>query len=149
MRLCELPIDVQRLAQHLLRASHDAFLDPRAADLARWPVVIDDGVPVAGVWTKQEPGSSTGELYIVAVHPHQQGTGLGRVVVSDALRALAAAGCETAELYVDENNVAAVALYRRAGFTVRRRHLCLQQAVTSLTGMSSECRQIAPATHVQ
>jgi ribosomal-protein-alanine N-acetyltransferase len=63
------------------------------------------------------------ELLTIAVHPDAQGRGMGRRLLSDALSVAAAAGCDVLHLEVASDNVAARALYDRAGFaeTGRRR----------------------------
>lgn len=104
--------------------------------LQRWPVVSAADRLLAGVWTKIEEGSASGELYVVAVDPASQGRGLGKVVVAAALRGLAQAGCRSAHLYVDADNTAAVRLYRWAGFVDGSVHRCLQLSV-SPTGTAS------------
>jgi mycothiol synthase len=70
-------------------------------------------------WLKVEPegaGDRIGEFYAVGVHPKYQGLGLGRVLVQVGLNRLAASGIRIASLYVESDNVAAVALYRSFGF---------------------------------
>ena len=71
-------------------------------------------------WTKVHPGSHTaqGELYVVAVDPDFQGSGLGRSLVLAGLHWLARRGLDTAMLYVDASNRSAVALYESLGFAV-------------------------------
>ena len=95
----------------------------------RFPVAVDHLGLVAGVWTKVEPGSRTGELYVVAVHPRAQGRRLGRLVVARALRDLRKAGCDQAELYVDAENGPGRRLYAWAGFEPGVEHHCLEIAV--------------------
>lgn len=118
------------------RADLDWRVSAPWTDLSRWPVVERDGRLIAGVWTKVPPGSSTGELYVVAVDPAYQGQGLGRRVVGAALAALVEAGCTEAELYVDAQNVPAVSLYERSGFTVGRTHRCLEAHVPAALPVS-------------
>lgn len=96
------------------------------SDLSRFVVLAeaDSDQLLAGVWTKVEPGSTEGELYVVAVHPDHAGRGLGRVVVTEALRVLAGRHLDVASLYVDGDNARAVALYAAAGFVEQHVDRC-------------------------
>ncbi|MGB5951571.1 MAG: mycothiol synthase [Ornithinimicrobium sp.] len=73
-------------------------------------------------WTKvepAEPGSShatAGEVYVVGVAPTYQGRGLGTATTLLGLKHLAARDLSEVTLYVDADNDAAVATYRRLGF---------------------------------
>lgn len=58
-----------------------------------------------------------GEVYVVGVHPTERGTGLGTALILLGLHHLRAAGLREAMLYVDADNTAAIAAYRRLGFT--------------------------------
>jgi len=79
-------------------------------------------------WTKVHPPSAeapaAGEVYVLGVAPAAQGRRLGGVLLRAGLAHLAsrtgAAGAPLAEvlLYVEADNAAAVALYRRQGFGV-------------------------------
>lgn len=102
-------------------------------DLSRFVVAVDARTDelLAGVWTKVEPGSTDGELYVVAVRPDQTGRGLGRLVVHTALRALADGGLRTASLYVDSANALALGLYASAGFATGHRDRCFELTVAS------------------
>lgn len=81
-------------------------------------LIFDDstGELAASHWTKIEPGSDTGEVYVVAVDPGHQGHGLGKVVTALGLAHLADRGVGAVELYVEGDNDPAVATYRRLGF---------------------------------
>lgn len=78
--------------------------------------LVDDpeGRLVAFHWTKTEDGE--GEVYVVGVDPDRQGLGLGKAATLLGLRHLARAGLTRVTLYVDGDNAAALATYRRLGF---------------------------------
>ncbi len=70
-------------------------------------------------WVKMHhsPGEApTGEIYVVAVHPDFHGMGLGRDLTVAGLQHMSSRGADTAMLYVDATNTAAVRLYRSLGF---------------------------------
>ncbi|GAA1976877.1 mycothiol synthase [Isoptericola halotolerans] len=97
------------------RVAEDWF-DPEGFLLLEGP----DGRLVGSVWTKvatgQPDATRDGEIYAVGVDPALQGHGLGALLTDAGLHHLAAVGCTRAVLYVDGDNAAAVATYRRAGF---------------------------------
>ncbi|MFP5313530.1 MAG: mycothiol synthase [Actinomycetes bacterium] len=72
-------------------------------------------------WTKIHPrhGShpAIGEVYVVGVTPEAQGMGLGKALTIAGIKYLRDRGLQGVMLYVDADNAAAVALYRRLGFT--------------------------------
>jgi len=81
--------------------------------------VTDDagGHPLAAFhWTKREPESMTGEVYVVGAHPAYQGRGLAGPLTALGTTHLARQGADTVELYVDGDNARALATYRRQGF---------------------------------
>jgi mycothiol synthase len=73
-------------------------------------------------WTKvHEPsggGGPTGEVYVVGVHPDEQGTGLGRALTLAGLQYLSRQGIPSVMLYVDGDNPAASRLYESLGFAI-------------------------------
>ncbi|HYT38644.1 MAG TPA: GNAT family N-acetyltransferase, partial [Acidimicrobiia bacterium] len=75
------------------------------------------GEVIGFCWTKVHPGG-LGEIYVIAVDPAAQGTGLGKALVLGGLASLAERGITTGVLYVDAANDGAVGLYRRLGFEV-------------------------------
>ena len=76
-----------------------------------------DGELTGYCWTKVHP-NGLGEIYVVAVDPGAQGTGLGKALVLGGLAGLAERGITTGMLYVDAANEGAVGLYRHLGFDV-------------------------------
>ena len=97
------------------RASEDWF-DPAGLILV-WDTSVTPARLAASHWTKREPNSSVGEVYVVAVAPEYQGRGLARPVTNLGLTYLAQTGAATVELYVEGDNEPAKATYVHAGFT--------------------------------
>jgi mycothiol synthase len=79
--------------------------------------VAERGGRMAGFhWTKvAEPGR--GEVYVLGVHPDEQGTGLGRALTLIGLHHLRDTGVHEAMLYVEESSTPARSLYSSLGFT--------------------------------
>jgi mycothiol synthase len=71
-------------------------------------------------WTKihapADGGEPTGEVYVVGVHPAEQGTGLGRALTLAGLHHLRGREIPSVMLYVDGENTAAIRLYASLGF---------------------------------
>lgn len=82
-------------------------VDPVQAPERRVPV--GPGVAAAGPVT-------SGEIYVMAVAPWAQGHGLGGRLLAAGLAYMRGRGLTEAELYVDGDNAAALATYRRASF---------------------------------
>ncbi len=71
-------------------------------------------------WTKvhAEEHPPLGEIYVIAVDPDWQGTGLGRQLVLAGLDHLASRGLTIGMLYVEASNRPALSLYTDLGFQV-------------------------------
>jgi mycothiol synthase len=70
-------------------------------------------------WVKVEPGATSGEIYVLGVHPASAGAGLGRALMLAGLARLRQRGCSSVELYVEAESAGPVRLYRSLGFTDR------------------------------
>ncbi|MCW0214462.1 MAG: mycothiol synthase [Pseudonocardia sp.] len=85
--------------------------------------VPDGGGPLLGYhWTKVHPATEAepalGEVYVLGVDPAAHGRGLGRVLTLAGLHHLHERGLDTVLLYVESDNVPAVRVYEKLGFTV-------------------------------
>lgn len=89
----------------------------RSASLGgRWR---ETGGPLVGFhWTKVHAKERLGEIYVLGVHPAEQGTGLGQALATTGLRHLAHLGLPAAMLYVDADNASALRVYQRLGFAI-------------------------------
>lgn len=103
----------------------DTFCQRRGEDWfdpAGFRVHEIDGRMAAFCWTKVHAATDSepeiGEIYVIAVDPDFQGLGLGKQLTLAGLEHLSGRGIETALLYVDADNAAAIATYERLGFTV-------------------------------
>jgi mycothiol synthase len=95
------------------------------------------GTCVGFHWTKWHSHDSdevpahepVGEVYVLGVHPDEQGTGLGRALLLAGLRHLYQRRSRQSILYVDCANTGALALYESEGFTIQYREVCYQDFV--------------------
>lgn len=94
-------------------------------DLTRQPWFSPDGLLVATAtsgddiagfhWTKRHD-ATTGEVYVLAVHPNESGHGLGRLLLEAGLAHLESIGCAEVMLFVEASESRVVELYRSASF---------------------------------
>ena len=104
-----------------------ARMDEDWFDAAGFLLAVDAEDRIQGFhWTKVHPATSSattgehqaiGEIYVVGVVPAAQGTGLGKALTLAGIEHLNGKGLDALMLYVDADNTAAVALYRKLGFT--------------------------------
>lgn len=120
--------DATRLAEALA----EPWVDPSGI------LVHDSQDPAPGAggidgfcWTRVHPADdpgivaagdpALGEIWVIATHPRVHGTGLGAAMVAAGLDHLANRGLGVANLYTEEGNRAALALYDRMGFVLHQR----------------------------
>ncbi|WP_411733714.1 mycothiol synthase [Paeniglutamicibacter sp.] len=111
----------------LTREDLAARMEEEWFDPAGFLLAVDEAGKILGFhWTKVHPAVSSpttgehqaiGEIYVVGVIPEAQGTGLGKVLTLAGIDYLNSLGLDALMLYVDADNVAAVSLYRKLGFT--------------------------------
>ncbi len=85
-----------------------------------------DGRIVGFHWTKSHPAhgsgpATTGEVYVLGVHPDAGGQGLGRALLDRGLAHLHTTGHTEVILYVEAEQARVVRMYQGSGFTVATR----------------------------
>lgn len=85
-----------------------------------------DGQVIGFHWTKVEDG--IGEVYVVGVDPSAQGIGLGKALTLRGLHHLTDLGVGRIDLYVEGDNVPALATYEGLGFSERARDVMYARA---------------------
>jgi mycothiol synthase len=82
-----------------------------------------DGSFAAFTMAWWDPVARVGEFEPVGTHPDHQRRGLGKALLSHALRRYGALGTERVQVYSSASNVASEALYRSVGFERRAYHV--------------------------
>jgi len=101
-------------------------------------ILACDGNTVIGYcWTRTYPREDNvirggnGRIHMLGVDPDHRGRGIGKEVILAGLSYLKGKGLGIVELTADSENEAARALYRSAGFQVRRRSLWYEKVIHS------------------
>ena len=107
----------------LRRSDLEARMGEPWFDPAGFFLAVDGDDRILGFhWTKVHPAhgehKAIGEVYAVGVDPSAQGRGLGLALTRTGIDYLHSKGLKTIMLYTDADNAAAVALYRKLGFTL-------------------------------
>lgn len=107
---------------NMSRADLDARMAEPWFDPAGFLLAVDGAGRILGFhWTKVHPRHgehpAIGEVYVVGVAPEAQGTGLGKALTVAGIKHLQQQGLHAVMLYVDADNIPAVALYHRLGFS--------------------------------
>lgn len=78
-----------------------------------------DGDLAGFCWTKihHDMSPTAGEIYVIGVDPDHHGKRLGQALTVAGLASIRERGHERGLLYVDADNIAAVRLYEKLGFT--------------------------------
>jgi mycothiol synthase len=106
------PEQSQLDTSELARLETQPWFDPKGFLLA-----VDPDEKLLGFhWTKMHP-DGLGEVYVLAVDPDAQGTGLGSALTVAGLAYLRERGAPEAMLYVDADNAAALGTYHKLGFS--------------------------------
>lgn len=109
-------------AETLERRMSEDWFDPQDFLLAVDDARGSGGAPQEGLaganWTKLDHERRFGEIYVIAVAPSHQGSGLGRALSLAGLEHMSKRGMKTGSLYVDASNEGALGMYRRIGFDV-------------------------------
>ncbi len=98
------------------RLSARQFRRHLSSPTARLRVAEFDGALAGYALLFVRRGSAVARLYSIAVDPAQRGAGLGALLLADVEQLARNAGRGILRLEVRADNVAAIALYRRAGY---------------------------------
>jgi ribosomal protein S18 acetylase RimI-like enzyme len=108
-------LDPERTAANWARAADDPDVHVTVAVTADLVVgYASCGRPLDGT----VDADVTGQLYAIYVHPDRQGLGAGRLLLAEALAALAGAGRRECLLWVARENPRARRFYERSGFAL-------------------------------
>jgi predicted GNAT family acetyltransferase len=102
----------------LVEATHPGPFGPRTIELGQYIGIRRDGLLVAMAGERMRLDGFT-EISAVCVHPSCRGQGLAAELVSTLTRSIASRA-ETSFLHVFNSNHAAIELYRKLGFILRR-----------------------------
>jgi ribosomal protein S18 acetylase RimI-like enzyme len=80
--------------------------------------VAEQEQKIVGVYVLLPTRPETIELVNVAVAEEQQGRGIGKLLVMDAIKAAKTKGCKTIEMGTGNSGIGQLALYQKCGFRI-------------------------------
>lgn len=113
------PADAKAIAVLHSVSFHRGWSEEEVEHLLLDRAVITHRVALSGAmagFIMSRRAADEAEILSVAIESRQRGRGLGRSLLDWHMRHLAGLGTRAVFLEVDENNLAAIKLYRRAGF---------------------------------
>jgi ribosomal-protein-alanine N-acetyltransferase len=113
------PADAEAIAALHAASFHRGWSEEEVERLLLYRAVITHRAALSGAvagFIMSRRAADEAEILSVAIDSRQRGRGLGRKLLDWHLRNLAGQGTRAVFLEVDENNLAAIKLYRRAGF---------------------------------
>jgi predicted GNAT family acetyltransferase len=119
----------------LVEATHPGPFGPRTIELGKYIGIRRDGMLIAMAGERMRLDGFT-EISAVCVHPSCRGQGLAAELVS-TLAEFIASRTETSFLHVFNSNRAAIELYRKLGFVLRR-HMPLVVLARACDGPESD-----------
>jgi ribosomal protein S18 acetylase RimI-like enzyme len=99
-----------------LQARRGELMDTLEGGAGSGVVAVADGAPVGLLTWLVDPEGGAAEIRALAVAEDRRGHGVGRSLLDAGVAALAAAGVRRAWLVTTNDNLAALALYQRAGW---------------------------------
>ncbi len=89
-------------------------------------VILEDGKKLVGVvFVIFDPWASF--VYHLCIHPDYRNKRLGTLLMNEAERRLRLRGVHTATLFVEEGNYGVVRFYKKLGWTVLYKTVCMQK----------------------
>ena len=109
----------ENFPNHLCDELYETWIEKSCRGWATKVFVLEDDEKIEGYVTCHVPDPSSGQIGLVGVASNAQGRGIGKVLVSHAVRWFAEEGVEKVSVVTQGRNVRAQRLYQRCGFVTR------------------------------